>query len=190
MPSGFMPNGTVENHGSAASFASQWTVEAMNASMVPFEAASKVSSVGMIWPADETSIWNRPPLVSSTTLASRRAEPWSTSSAGVHVVGILHLIFGCAMTWGAPTMVAAVAAATTAPAFAMNRRLSVIESASPFHKLVVGAFGDVVPRTHQGLELLVRGVHPPGHGCLLRLLLHHFSRELLEVPQHRRRELH
>src|SRR5438128_9957171 len=50
----------------------------------------------MIWPAGKTSIWNRPPLISSTTLASRRAEPWSTSSAGVQSVGILHLNFG----WG------------------------------------------------------------------------------------------
>ena len=35
MPSGFMPNGTVENHGRAGSFAGQCTVEAMNASTVP-----------------------------------------------------------------------------------------------------------------------------------------------------------
>jgi hypothetical protein len=74
-----MPNGTVENHRSAESFISWWTV----------------------WPAEETSIWNRPPVTSSTTLARRRAAPWSTSRAGVHIVDIRHLIFGCAMTLGA-----------------------------------------------------------------------------------------
>ena len=47
----------------------------MNASIVPFEAASKQSSGGMIWPPGKTSIRNRPPLISSTTFASRWAAP-------------------------------------------------------------------------------------------------------------------
>ncbi len=98
----------------------------MNASMVPFEAASKQSNCGMIWPPGKTSIRNRPPLISSTTFASRWAAPWSMSSAGGQVVDIRHWTFGCAMTWGASTMAAAAAAAITPPAFAMNLRRSLI----------------------------------------------------------------
>ena len=70
----------------------------MNASMVPCEAASKHSNGCMIWPPGKTSIRNRPPLVSSTTFASRWAAPWSTSSAAVQAVDIRHWTFGCAMT--------------------------------------------------------------------------------------------
>ena len=66
----------------------------MNDSMVPCEAASKQPNVGMIWPPGKTSIRNRPPLVSSTTFASRCAAPWSTSSAAVHPVDIRHWTFG------------------------------------------------------------------------------------------------
>src|SRR4029450_2654261 len=100
MPSGFMPNGTVENHGSAGSFVGQCTVEAMNGSTVPWEAAPKTPGTGTIWPAGKTSILNRPPLISSTIAARRWAEPCSTSSAGVQVVGILHLTFGAARGFG------------------------------------------------------------------------------------------
>src|SRR6266496_4362976 len=98
----------------------------MKASMVPCEAASKQPSAGTIVSPGKTSIRNRPPLISSTTFASRWAPPWSTSSAGVQVVDIRHWIFGWAMTYGASTMVAAAAAAITPPAFAMNRRRSLI----------------------------------------------------------------
>ena len=130
MPSGFMPNGTVENHTSAGSFVGQCTVEAMNASTVPWEVASKTPSGGMIWPADETSILKRPPLISSTSWDSRRAEPCRTSRAGVQVVGILHLNFGWAMTFGASTMAAAATAARAPPAFTRNLRRSVITLSS------------------------------------------------------------
>src|SRR6266700_6623567 len=98
----------------------------MNASIVPWEVASKQVNGGMIWPPGKTSIRNRPPLISSTTFASRWAPPWSTSSAGVQVVDIRHWIFGWAMTLGASTIAAAAAAAITPPAFAMNLRRSLI----------------------------------------------------------------
>ncbi len=70
----------------------------MKLSMVPFEAASKHSNGPMICPPGNTSIRNRPPLVSSTTFAKRWAAPWSTSSAGVHAVDIRHWTFGWAST--------------------------------------------------------------------------------------------
>ena len=94
--------------------------------MVPREAASKQSSGGMIWPPGKTSIRNRPPLISSTTFASRWAAPWSMSSAGVQAVDIRHWTFGCAMTWGASARAAAAVAATMPPAFTMNLRRSVV----------------------------------------------------------------
>ena len=98
MPSGFMPNGMVVNHSIAGSLALQYCGEPMNASMVPFEAASKHSNGGMIWPPGKTSIRNRPPLVSSTTFASRWAAPCITSNAAVQVVDMRHWTFGWAMT--------------------------------------------------------------------------------------------
>ena len=79
----------------------------MNASTVPCEAASKTPSGGTIWPAGNTSIWSRPPLISSTSPASRWAEPCITLRAGVQVVGIRHWTFGWAMTFGASTTAAA-----------------------------------------------------------------------------------
>ena len=79
----------------------------MNASMVPCEAASKHSNGGMIWPPGKTSIRNRPPLISSTTFASRWAAPCSMSRAGVQVVDMRHWTFGWAMTLGASTTAAA-----------------------------------------------------------------------------------
>jgi hypothetical protein len=54
----------------------------------------------MIWPPGKTSIRNRPPLISSTTFASRWAAPSSMSSAGVQAVDIRHWTLGCAMTVG------------------------------------------------------------------------------------------
>src|SRR5687768_1278647 len=149
MPWGFMPNGTVVNHTSAGSFVGQLTVEPMNASTVPWDAASKQPSGAMSWPAGKTSIWNRPALISSTTLASRSAEPCSTSSAGVQSVGIRHLNFGWAMTFGASATVA-VATARTPPAFARNLRRSMCSSSRQnrldlFHELrKVDRFGVVV----------------------------------------------
>ena len=65
---------------------------------MPFEAASKQPSDGTIWSPAKTSIRNRPPLISSTTLASRWAAPWSTSRAGVQVVDMRHWTFGWAIT--------------------------------------------------------------------------------------------
>ena len=62
----------------------------MNASMVPWEAASKQAKSVMIWPPAKTSIRNRPPLISSTTFASCRAQPWRVSSTGGQAVDIRH----------------------------------------------------------------------------------------------------
>jgi hypothetical protein len=98
----------------------------MNASIVPWEAASKQPNGGMIWPPGKTSIRNRPPLISSTTCASRCAAPWSMSVPGVQAVDIRHWTFGWAITLGASMMAAAAAAAITPPAFAMNLRRSEI----------------------------------------------------------------
>ena len=98
----------------------------MNASIVPCEVASKHSNGCMIWPPGKTSIRNRPPLISSTTFASRWAAPWSMSSAGVQVVDMRHWTFGCAMTLGASTMAAAAAAAIAPLAVARNLRRSVV----------------------------------------------------------------
>src|SRR5437879_7910783 len=94
------------------------------------------------------------------------------------------------MTLGASTMVA-VAAATTAPlAVAMNLRRSVIPPpSSPRHELMVGAFGDVVPGAHQRLELREGRVHLPGHGGLLGFFPDDLGCQLLEIAQHRHREL-
>ncbi len=70
----------------------------MNASIFPWEAASKHSNGGMIWPPGKTSIRNRPPLISSTTFPSRWAAPCILSSAGVQAVDIRHWTFGWAIT--------------------------------------------------------------------------------------------
>src|SRR5215831_130988 len=113
----------------------------MNASMVPLEAASKHSNGGMIWPPGETSIRNRPPLVSSTTFASRWAAPCTTSSAGVKVVDMRHWIFGCAMTLGASKMAAAATVAAAPLAVAMNLRRAVITLSS------AGLRQDATPRS-------------------------------------------
>src|SRR5215470_11168342 len=93
----------------------------MNASIFPWEAASKHSKVCMIWPAAKSSIRKRPPLVSSTSLANCWAAPWSWSSAGGQVVDIRHWIFGCAMTLGAFVKAEAAAATVSPPAVAMKR---------------------------------------------------------------------
>src|SRR5712692_8508738 len=162
----------------------------MNASMVPCEAALKHANGGMIWPPGKTSIRNRPPLVSSTTFASRWAAPCTTSSAGVKAVDIRHWTFGWAMTLGASTMVAAAAAAMTPPAVAMNLRRSVVTlSSSHCHELVVGAFGHMVPGAHQRLELREGRVDFPGHGGLFGFFPGDLGRQLPELAQHRHREL-
>src|SRR5688572_18732818 len=161
----------------------------MKASIVPFEVASNASKALTIWSAAKTSIWNRPPLVCSTALASRWAEPWSTLRAGGHAVESRHLILGCAITAGAST---ATAPTASAPAFARNRRRLVsrgIIRGSPGHALVIGALGDVVPGPDQKLELRERGVHLPGLGTLGRLVADHLRRQLLEVAQHGHRQL-
>src|SRR5262245_42781314 len=153
----------------------------MKASTLPWDVASKHSNACMICPAGNTSILKRPPLISSTTLASRRAAPWGTSSAAVKAVDIRHCTFGCAMTAGTSVT---TAAAAIPPTCAMNRLRSVITAPLPRHELVVGAFGDVVPGTHQGLELRVRRVDLPGHRALLRLLPDGLAGKLLELAQH------
>jgi len=45
----------------------------MNPSIVPLEVASKQSNAFMICPLAKTSIFRRPPLISSTTCDSRTA---------------------------------------------------------------------------------------------------------------------
>src|SRR5262245_34208925 len=131
----------------------------MYASMVPFEAASKHSSGCMIWPLGKTSIRKRPPLVSSTTCASRWAAPCRWSSVVVHVVDIRHWTFGWALTLGASTT-AVTTAASPPLASSMNlRRPLIAPSTSHRDELMVRAFGHVVPRAHQRLELRERRVH-------------------------------
>src|SRR5216683_6717917 len=94
------------------------------------------------------------------------------------------------MTLGASTMAPAAAATTTPPAVAMNLRRSVVTLASSHrYELVVSAFGDVIPGTHQRLELREGRVDFPGHGSLLGFLPDDLGRQLLEIAQHRRREL-
>src|SRR5712692_11741144 len=93
------------------------------------------------------------------------------------------------MTLGASTMAAAAAAAIVPPALARNLRRSVITLPSSHRdELMVGAFGDVVPGTHEGLELRERRVHLPGHGGLLGFFLDDLGRQLLKIAQHRDRE--
>ena len=86
----------------------------MNASIVPLEVASKQSNAFMICPLGKTSIFKRPPLISSTTCASRTAEPCMTSSCGGQAVDMRHWNFGWAITFGASAMTAAPAAAAPA----------------------------------------------------------------------------
>src|SRR5437016_2171779 len=161
----------------------------MNASIVPWEVASKQANGCMICPPGKTSIRNRPPLVASTTFASCWAAPWSTSSAGVQAVDIRHWTFGCAITLGALEMPAAATAATAPPAFTMNLRRSVMTSSSDRDERMVGAFGDAVPGAHQRLKLREGCVHLPGHGSLLGFFPEDLDRQLLEITQHRNREL-
>src|SRR5438876_10496754 len=70
----------------------------------------------MIWPPGKTSIRNRPPLVSSTTFASRSAAPWTMSDARVQAVDMRHWTFGCAMTLGGGSAPGAAALAPFAVA--------------------------------------------------------------------------
>jgi hypothetical protein len=112
-----MPNGMVPNHSSAGSLLFQyWGDDAMKASIVPREAASKHSNGGIICPPGKTSIRNRPPLISSTAFPSCWAAPWCMSSDAVNAVDIRHWTFGCAMTLGASATAPAPAAANTPPA--------------------------------------------------------------------------
>src|SRR6266567_1356307 len=158
----------------------------MNASTVPFEAASKHSNGGMIWPPGKTSIRNRPPLICSTTVASRWAAPCRMSIAGVHAVDIRHWTFGWAMTLAQSVTVAAATAAIAPLAVTMNLRRSVVTLPSSHRdELMVGAFGDVVPGAHQRLELREGGVHLPGHRSFLGFFPDDLGRELLEVAQDR-----
>src|SRR6266513_621940 len=90
------------------------------------------------------------------------------------------------MTLGA-SMIAAVAAAATVPlALARNLRRLLMSRA---HELMVGAFGDMIPGTHQRLELREGRVHLPGHRRLLRLFPDDVDGQLLQITQHRNREL-
>src|SRR3972149_3800983 len=87
-------------------------------------------------------------------------------------------------------MAAAAAAAITPPAFARNLRRSVITLPSSHrHELMIGAFRDAIPGAHQRLELREGRVHLPGHGGLLGFFPDDLGRELLEIPEYRRREL-
>src|SRR5262249_52157525 len=153
----------------------------MKASMEPFDAASKHSNPSMSWPLAKTSILNLPALVSSTILAICSAVR-CTSSERAHAVDIRHWILGCAMALGASTSVTAI----VPPAVARNFRRLVI---SPGHELMVGALGDVIPRTDQRLELGEGRVDLSSHGRFLGLLLDDLGGKLLELAHHRCREL-
>src|SRR5262252_5675868 len=94
------------------------------------------------------------------------------------------------MTWGASTIVAAVAPATRPLAVTMNLRRSLAMAlSSPRHKLMVRAFGDAVPRAHQGLELREGRVHLARHGRLLGFFFDRLGRELPQLAQHGHRDL-
>src|SRR5262245_27819328 len=108
------------------------------------------------------------------------------------------------MTRGASTTGAASTAASTPPAVTMNRRRSMRftsvrggpepdscdrEFDLPRHELMVGAFGDAIPRTYERLELRVGRVHLSGHRGSLRLFSDHLDRQLLEIPEQRPRVL-
>ena len=54
---------------------------------------------------------------------------------------------------------------------------------------MIGAFGNLVPGAHQRLELRERRAHFPGHGSLLGFFSDDLGRQLLEIAQHRCREL-
>src|SRR5262249_14511980 len=134
----------------------------MKASIVPFEAASKQSNGCTIWPPAKTSILNRPPLISSTTLANCSAVR-CTSSARGQAVDMRHWTFGCAMTWGASMIAVAVAAATMPPAVRRNLRRSLISLTPP--GLVVrgvGSLDDLIGSQEQRL----RDGEPEGLGGL------------------------
>jgi hypothetical protein len=94
----------------------------MKHSIVPCWVASKQPKAGISSPPAKTWIFSRPPLISSTSLPIVWAAPWSTSRAGVQVVDMRHWNFCWAMTFGASTVTAAVAAARAPPAFTMNLR--------------------------------------------------------------------
>src|SRR5215813_13471771 len=102
----------------------------MRASMVPCEVAGKHSKAGMICPSAKVSILNRPAVPSSTSLASRWADPCITSRLVGQVVDMRHWTFGCAMTFGASTTAAAVIAASVPPAVTRNLRRSLVTWAS------------------------------------------------------------
>src|SRR6266568_4234403 len=55
---------------------------------------------------------------------------------------------------------------------------------------MVGAFSDVVPGSHQRLELREGRVDLPCHGGLLGFFLDHLGRQLPEIAQDRRRKLY
>src|SRR5262245_38863576 len=188
MPSGFMPNGIVMNHSSAGSFlgSAQYAVTAMNASMVPFEAASKQSSGGTICPPGKTSIRNRPPLVSSTILASCWAGTCPRSIDFGQAVDIRHCTFGWATTLGTSTMAAAI----TPLAVVRKRRRLLTRFSLDCDELVVGALGDVIPGTDERLELRERRVDFPGHRRLLGFFAHDLGRQLAQIAQDRQRQLH
>src|SRR5262245_50422529 len=189
MPSGFMPKGTVLNHWTAGSFASQKIAPDENDSILPWDAASKHSNGPMIWPPGNTSILNRPPLVSSTICAKRRAAFRNTSSVGGNAVDIRHWIFGWAMTFGASTTAAAPAATSIPPALTMNLRRSVMtEVSSSPDVLLIGTLGDVIPGPYQALELREGSGHLPSHRAPFRLCPHLVGRELFELAQDGRRE--
>src|SRR6476660_8146562 len=96
------------------------------------------------------------------------------------------------MTLGASTMALATAAATRPLPVAMNLRRSVAtlcllippRAVSPDDEMAVRALRDVVPRSHQGLELRERGVHLAGHGRLLGFLPDDVAGDLSQIAQH------
>src|SRR5262245_16830749 len=98
-----------------------------------------------------------------------------------------HWTFGCAMTLGASSNTAGAVTVIAPPTVARNLRRARITSSS-CNELVVGAFGDAIPRTDERLELRIGGMDLPGHRRLLRLLPDHVSGDLLEIAEHRTRK--
>src|SRR5262249_59803157 len=95
------------------------------------------------WPAGKISIRNRPPLISSTTCANRRAVVCDRADAG-QAVGMRHWTFGCAMTFGAP---AAASTAIVPPALVRKvRRAALLRGLMGITALLGVAGGAAVGR--------------------------------------------
>jgi hypothetical protein len=121
-----MPNGMVANHSIAAPSV-QYCGEPMNASIGALGGGVEALERAHDLAAWKTSIRNRPPLISSTTLPAVRPRPGSVERRG-QGGGHAPLDLRLGDDVGASTTAAAPAAASAPPAFTMNRRRSTVTS--------------------------------------------------------------